>query len=119
MKASISYSTDSGMQFLMESFDLERCSHMVCPDVKESLPGRGSVSLMPPPSKFLARSSTVQERRYDCVDSSAMAQVKEKLFRSMGEMISREESAQWVCGDEESQRSARVTANLIAGFRTP
>ena len=103
----------------MESFELERCSHMVCHDVKESLPARGRVLLMPPPSKFKSRSTVVQERGDDCIDSSVTAQVKDKLFRLMGERISREESAQWICGDDESKRSATVTVALIAGLKTP
>jgi hypothetical protein len=104
------------MQSLTEIFELERCSHTVCSNEKESLASSGRVMVMPPPQKFSARSGVTQGRRHECEETSAMA--KEKQIRLIGEMINREESAKWACGEEESQRSASFTASLIAGFKT-
>ncbi len=107
------------MQTLMESFELDRCSHVVCPDDKESLPSDSSILFMPPPVKFMARSGVVQEQGNRCIEVSVMAQNKERLMRRMGEMIIRDEAAKWICGDEQSRRSASLTASLIAGLKAP
>jgi hypothetical protein len=108
-----------GMQNLMESFELERCSHMVAlaSDESESLPGNGSGVLMPPPLRFSARRGVVHDRHDRCVDNSTTVQVKLRIIRKIGEEIDREESAQWTCGDDERTSPAYAIASLISGLK--
>ncbi len=115
MQSNLLSQSASEVMLLMHSFELERCVQTVCPeDEAVSVSNLNHCLRMPPPQKFLTRTMSAKDRQDLCKDCGTSLQVKDRLIKSMGELIIQEESARWTCGVEEYKRIAGITASLIA-----
>ena len=96
----------------MGSFELERCD--TCEILSQETLDKICVnSPLPPPQKIFVKSSMIGENLKFREEGNSTSLYKKFHSKAIGQLIVRDESAQWLHGSEARRQSATDVADLM------
>ena len=99
------------MEVCMGSFELERCD--TCEILSQETLDKICVnSPLPPPQKIFVKSSIIGGNM-KCRQEESTSLYKKFHSKAIGQLIVRDESAQWLHGSEARRHAATEVANLM------
>ncbi len=114
-------SVDSDVVVILESFalDISSCTlDYSCESSDQQSRLDTEVFDLPPPQKYLSRGAKALGKGPNCIAHFIDTKYRGHFRRTMGEVIAREESADWSHGHEGSNRAADDAAQVLDAFQS-